>query len=53
MALAAMRLPELLDRTAAQLHRVDPTPLRRSLAGLDGGVVVDVGSLIGRLGSEP
>src|SRR5437868_5398938 len=39
LGLAALRLPDLLARTVARLHALDPEPLRRSLAQLDTAVV--------------
>jgi aminoglycoside phosphotransferase (APT) family kinase protein len=45
---AAIRLPDLLARTAAHLHTLDPAPLRRSLAELEGGLV-GVDDLLGLL----
>jgi aminoglycoside phosphotransferase (APT) family kinase protein len=43
---AAIKLPDLLARTAARLHALDPAPLRTQLEALDGGLV-DVGDLLG------
>jgi aminoglycoside phosphotransferase (APT) family kinase protein len=48
---AAMRVPDLMARTAAQLHALDPAPLRSKLEGLD-GALVDVGDLLSLLGER-
>jgi aminoglycoside phosphotransferase (APT) family kinase protein len=45
---AAIRLPDLLARTAARLHALDPAPLRAKLRELD-GARVDVGDLLALL----
>jgi aminoglycoside phosphotransferase (APT) family kinase protein len=45
---AAIRLPDLLARTAARLHALDPGPLRSKLEGVD-GALVDVGDLLALL----
>ena len=42
---AAIRLPDLMARTSARLHALDPAPLRSKLEGLD-DAVVDVGDLL-------
>ena len=46
---AAIRLPDLLARTSAQLHALDPAPLRSKLVGVG---VVDVLDLLGLLGER-
>jgi len=48
---AATRLPDLMARTAAQLHTLDPAPLRSKLEGLE-GARVDVGDLLALLGER-
>ena len=45
---AAIRLPDLMARTSAQLHALDPAPLRAQLEGLD-GALVDVDDLVSLL----
>jgi aminoglycoside phosphotransferase (APT) family kinase protein len=45
---AAIRLPDLLARTAAHLHSLDPAPLRRSLAQVP-GAIVDVNGFLALL----
>jgi len=44
---AALRLPDLMARTSAQLHALDPAPLRSRLAALD--TLVDIGDLVSLL----
>jgi len=48
---AALRLPDLMARTSAQLHALDPAPLRSKLEGVE-GALVDVGGLLGRIGER-
>lgn len=48
---AAIRLPDLMARTAARLHTLDAAPLRSQLEGLD-GAPVDVGDLLSLLGER-
>ena len=48
---AALRLPDLLARTAARLHALDPAPLRSKLEGIQ-GARVDVGDLLSLLGER-
>jgi len=45
---AAIRLPDLMARTSARLHALDPAPLRSKLEGLD-DALVDVGDLLSLL----
>ena len=48
---AALRLPDLLARTSARLHALDPAPLRSKLEGIE-GARVDVGDLLSLLGER-
>jgi len=51
IGLASIRLPDLMARTAARLHTLDPAPLRSKLESLE-GARVDVGDLLSLLGER-
>ena len=51
MGRAAIRIPDMLARTAARLHALDPAPLRAELERL-GSTVVDVIDLLELLGGR-